>query len=57
MFSQRSVARNLLLIWLALLLVLPAAAYFLSGETEVVIGNQGGAIWAEVHGTRLRRAC
>jgi hypothetical protein len=46
-------ARKLLIISLALLLVLPVAAYFLSGETEVTIGNQGGAIWAGVHGTRL----
>ena len=38
---------------MALLLALPAAAYLLSGETEVVIGNQGGAIWADVHGTRM----
>ena len=52
-FPSRHITRNLLLIWLALLLVLPVAAYLLAGETEVVIGNQGGTVWAEVHGTRL----
>jgi hypothetical protein len=53
MFSRKHFARNFLLICVALLLVLPVAAYFLSGETEVTIGNDGGAVWAEVHGTRL----
>jgi hypothetical protein len=46
-------SRRLLLIWLALLLAAPVAAYFLAGETEVVVSVKSGAVWAEVHGTRL----
>ena len=51
--SPSHMTRNLLLIWLALLVGAPVAAYFLAGETEVVVSVKSGAVWAEVHGTRL----
>ncbi|MEO8286314.1 MAG: hypothetical protein ABI670_07730 [Chloroflexota bacterium] len=45
--------RLFLLVLIAILVIAPFAARFLSGTTEVVVSTAGGQVHAEVHGTSL----